>query len=122
MPDYRLKRKLIRDIPDFQKPGIVFKDITTLFSEGPGFARAIDLIAGRYLGKGIDRVVAMEARGFILGAPLAYRLGAGFVPESARRAKLPAATIEETYALEYGEDTPANAPGRLDQGAPGAGG
>jgi adenine phosphoribosyltransferase len=102
MPEYL--KQLIRDIPDFPKPGIVFKDITTLLSEGPAFARAIDLMAGRYLGKGIDRVVAMEARGFILGAPLAYRLGAGFVPVR-KKGKLPAATIEETYALEYGEDT-----------------
>jgi adenine phosphoribosyltransferase len=102
MPEYL--KKLIRDIPDFPKPGIVFKDITTLLSEGPGFARAIDLIAGRYIGKGIDRVVAMEARGFIIGAPLAYRLGAGFVPVR-KKGKLPSATIEETYALEYGEDT-----------------
>jgi len=87
MPDYL--KQLIRDIPDFPKPGIVFKDITTLLSEGPAFARAIDLIAGRYLGKGIDRVVAMEARGFILGAPLAYRLGAGFVPVRKKASCLP---------------------------------
>ena len=97
-------KKLIRDIHDFPKPGIVFKDITTLLSDGQGFARAIDLMAARYLGTGIDRVVAMEARGFILGAPLAYRLGAGFVPVR-KKGKLPSATIEETYALEYGEDT-----------------
>jgi adenine phosphoribosyltransferase len=97
-------KALIRDIPDFPKPGIVFKDITTLLGDGPGFSRAIDMMAERYLGKGIDRVVAMEARGFILGAPLAYRLGAGFVPVR-KKGKLPAATIEETYALEYGEDT-----------------
>ena len=97
-------KKLIRDIPDFPKPGIVFKDITTLLGDGPGFSQAIDLMAARYLGKGIDRVVAMEARGFILGAPLAYRLGAGFVPVR-KKGKLPSATIEETYALEYGEDT-----------------
>ena len=97
-------KKLIRDIPDFPKPGITFKDITTLLGDGPGFSLAIDLMAARYLGKGIDRVVAMEARGFILGAPLAYRLGAGFVPVR-KKGKLPSATIEETYALEYGQDT-----------------
>jgi len=102
MPE-RLKA-LIRDIPDFPKKGIVFKDITTLLADGPGFAHAIDLLAKRYEGRGIDRVVAMEARGFILGAPLAVRLGAGFVPVR-KKGKLPHATIEETYALEYGEDT-----------------
>jgi adenine phosphoribosyltransferase len=97
-------KALIRDIPDFPKKGIVFKDITTLLADGPGFAHAIDLLADRYKGHGIDRVVAMEARGFILGAPLAVRLGAGFVPVR-KKGKLPHATIEETYALEYGEDT-----------------
>jgi adenine phosphoribosyltransferase len=97
-------RALIRDIPDFPKPGIVFKDITTLLADGPAFAHAIDLLAERYQGRGIDRVVAMEARGFILGAPLAVRLGAGFVPVR-KKGKLPHATIEETYALEYGKDT-----------------
>ncbi|HXB97755.1 MAG TPA: adenine phosphoribosyltransferase [bacterium] len=102
MPE-RLKA-LIRDIPDFPKPGIVFKDITTLLADGPAFAHAIDLLAERYQNRGIDRVVAMEARGFILGAPLAVRLGAGFVPVR-KKGKLPHATIEETYALEYGKDT-----------------
>jgi adenine phosphoribosyltransferase len=97
-------KALIRDIPDFPKKGIVFKDITTLLADGPGFAHAIDLLAARYVGRGIDRVVAMEARGFILGAPLAVRLGAGFVPVR-KKGKLPHETIEETYALEYGEDT-----------------
>ena len=102
MPD-QLKA-LIRDIPDFPKPGIVFKDITTLLADGPGFARAVDLMAKRYEGRGIDRVVAMEARGFILGAPLALRLKAGFVPVR-KKGKLPHDTIEESYALEYGQDT-----------------
>jgi adenine phosphoribosyltransferase len=97
-------KALIRDIPDFPKKGIIFKDITTLLADGPGFAHAIDLLVERYQGKGIDRIVAMEARGFILGAPLAARLKAGFVPVR-KKGKLPHATIEETYALEYGEDT-----------------
>jgi len=97
-------KALIRDIPDFPKKGIVFKDITTLLADGPGFAHSIDLLAERYKGHGIDRIVAMEARGFILGAPLAVRLGAGFVPVR-KKGKLPHHTIEETYALEYGEDT-----------------
>jgi len=99
----RLKA-LIRDIPDFPKPGIVFKDITTLLADGPGFAHAIDLLTERYQGRGIDRIVAMEARGFILGAPLAARLQAGFVPVR-KKGKLPHETIEESYALEYGQDT-----------------
>jgi adenine phosphoribosyltransferase len=99
----RLKQ-LIRDIPDFPKQGIVFKDITTLLADGSAFAHAIDLLAERYRDHGIDRVVAMEARGFILGAPLAVRLGAGFVPVR-KKGKLPHATIEESYALEYGQDT-----------------
>jgi adenine phosphoribosyltransferase len=97
-------KRLIRDIPDFPKKGIVFKDITTLLADGEGFARSIDLLAARYEGKGIDRVVAMEARGFILGAPLALRLKAGFVPVR-KKGKLPHETIEESYALEYGQDT-----------------
>ncbi len=97
-------RSLIRDIPDFPKPGIVFKDVTPLLADGPAFAEAVDALAGRYDGRGIDRVVAMEARGFILGAPLALRLGAGFVPVR-KKGKLPHETIEETYALEYGQDT-----------------
>ncbi len=102
MPD-ELKR-LIRDIPDFPKQGIVFKDITTLLADGPAFARAMDMLAKRYEGKGIDRVVAVEARGFIFGAPLAVRLNAGFVPVR-KKGKLPYHTIEENYELEYGTDT-----------------
>jgi adenine phosphoribosyltransferase len=97
-------KALIRDIPDFPKKGILFKDITTLLADGPGFSRAMDLLAERYLNRGIDRVVAMEARGFILGAPLAVRLGAGFVPVR-KKGKLPHITVEESYALEYGQDT-----------------
>ena len=97
-------KALIRDVPDFPKKGIIFKDITTLLADGPGFAHAVDLLARRYEGRGIDRVVAIEARGFILGAPLAVRLGAGFVPVR-KKGKLPHDTIEESYALEYGRDT-----------------
>ena len=103
MPD-RI-RKIIRDIPDFPKKGIVFKDITTLLADGGEFKRAIDLLAARYEGKGIDRVVAVEARGFILGAPLAYRLGAGFVPVR-KKGKLPHPDrLSYSYDLEYGTDT-----------------
>lgn len=98
-------KKLIRDVPDFPKKGILFKDITTLLADGPEFHRAIDLLADRYKEKGIDRVVAVEARGFILGAPLAYRLGAGFVPVR-KKGKLPHPNkLSASYDLEYGTDT-----------------
>ena len=95
---------MIRDIPDFPKPGIVFKDITPLLVEGRQFHRAIDMIAENYQNKKIEQVVCVEARGFILGAPLAYRLGAGIVPVR-KPGKLPAQTIQTTYELEYGTDT-----------------
>jgi adenine phosphoribosyltransferase len=98
-------KKMIRDVPDFPKKGILFKDITTLLSNGKEFQHAIDTLAERYEGKGIDRIVAVEARGFILGAPLAYRLGAGFVPVR-KKGKLPhPERLSATYALEYGTDT-----------------
>jgi adenine phosphoribosyltransferase len=97
-------KKLIRDIPDFPKPGIIFKDITPLLVEGKAFHQAIDLIAAHYQGHKIDQVVCVEARGFILGAPLAYALGAGLVPVR-KPGKLPYETIQTTYELEYGTDT-----------------
>ena len=98
-------KKMIRDIPDFPKKGILFKDITTLLADGKEFQHAIDLLAERYKDKGIDRVVAVEARGFILGAPLAYKLGAGFVPVR-KKGKLPhPEKLSASYALEYGTDT-----------------
>lgn len=97
-------RKLIRDIPDFPKPGILFKDITPLLVDGKAFHRAIDLIAEHYQGKRIEQVVCVEARGFILGAPLAYKLGAGLVPVR-KPGKLPYQTLQTTYELEYGSDT-----------------
>lgn len=98
-------RKLIREIPDFPKKGINFKDITPLLSDGPGFSLAIDLLAERYRDHGIDRVVAVESRGFIFGAPLAIRLGAGFVPVR-KKGKLPHLDkVSQTYELEYGSDT-----------------
>ena len=97
-------KQLIRNIPDFPKPGISFKDITPLLVEGEYFHRAIDLIAEHYRGRKIDQVVCVEARGFILGAPLAYKLGAGLVPVR-KPGKLPYETIQTTYELEYGTDT-----------------
>jgi adenine phosphoribosyltransferase len=92
---------LIRAIPDFPIPGVLFRDITPLLGDPAGFKAMIDLFGDRFGGEKIDQVVAMEARGYILGAPLAYRLGAGFVPVR-KPGKLPGAKFREEYALEYG--------------------
>lgn len=94
---------LIRTIPDYPKPGILFRDITTLIKDGAGFKATIDLLAERYRGHGIDKVVGTEARGFIFGAPLACALGAGFVP-ARKKGKLPGKASGHDYALEYGHD------------------
>jgi len=95
---------LIRAIPDFPIPGILFRDITPLLKDAGGFHEAIELFVERYRRDRIDLVVAMEARGYIFGAPLAYALGAGFVPVR-KPGKLPGATFVESYALEYGTNT-----------------
>lgn len=97
-------KKAIRDIPDFPKKGIIFKDITTLLADAKSFHRMIDLIAHRYLGLQIDQIVGVEARGFILGSALAYKLGTG-ITLVRKPGKLPAKTVKKTYALEYGTDT-----------------
>ena len=97
-------RSAIRDIPDFPKPGIVFKDITPLFANGPLFAKTIDLIAARYRGQKIDTVLGIESRGFIVGSALAYKLGAGFSVVR-KPGKLPYETHSASYELEYGKDT-----------------
>src|ERR1700742_3121965 len=97
-------KKLIRTVPDFPKPGILFYDITTLLKDKTGFAQLIDAFAAHYIGKDIDLVLGIEARGFIFGPALAYRLNAGFVPIRKPK-KLPAATARVTYDLEYGQDT-----------------
>lgn len=96
-------RDWIRDIPDFPKPGILFKDITPLLGHPEAFQVSIDRLEAEYAGKGIDVIAAAEARGFIFGAPLALRIGAGFVPIR-KPGKLPYATIAQEYALEYGND------------------
>ena len=108
-------RALIRTIPDYPKPGIMFRDITTLLGDAQGFARTIDIFTERYAGKGIQRVAGIEARGFILGGALAHRLATGFVPIR-KRGKLPWKTVGHDYELEYGTDrvemhTDAIAPG-----------
>ncbi|MCE5259649.1 MAG: adenine phosphoribosyltransferase [Chloroflexi bacterium] len=91
----------IRDIPDFPKKGILFKDLTTLFQNPGAFHEAVDAMYARVKGLQIDTIVAIESRGFILGAPLAYQLNAGFVPVR-KPGKLPGATIRVEYDLEYG--------------------
>lgn len=96
-------RELIRDVPDFPQKGIVFKDITTLLKDKEAFREAISLIAQQYGDRGVQKVVSVEARGFILGAGVAYELGAGFVPVR-KPSKLPAETLREQYELEYGTD------------------
>jgi adenine phosphoribosyltransferase len=97
-------KKLIREVPDFPKPGILFYDITTLLKDKTGFATLIDALSEPYIGKNIDVVLGIEARGFIFGPALAYRLNAGFVPVRKPK-KLPAETARFTYELEYGTDT-----------------
>jgi adenine phosphoribosyltransferase len=97
-------RKSIRDIPDFPKPGIVFKDITTLLSDPAAFKLAIDLIVQKYKSEKIDFVVVPESRGFIFGAPVAIALGAGLTLVR-KPGKLPSKTLSKTYQLEYGTDT-----------------
>src|SRR6201985_3388178 len=97
-------KMLVRTVPDFPKPGILFYDITTLLKDRIGFAQMIDAFAAHYMEKDIDLVLGIEARGFIFGPALAYRLNAGFVPIRKPK-KLPAETVKWTYDLEYGTDT-----------------
>lgn len=95
---------LIRTIPDYPKPGIQFRDITPLLQDKLGFASVLDALSAHCCKEAVDKVVAVEARGFIIGAALAARLGAGFVPVR-KPGKLPAQTIKQSYSLEYGSDT-----------------
>src|ERR687891_152007 len=97
-------KKLIREVPDFPKKGILFYDITTLLRDKAGFATLIDALSEHYIEKNVDLIVGIEARGFIFGPALAYRLNAGFVPVRKPK-KLPAAVERITYDLEYGTDT-----------------
>ena len=97
-------KALIREVPDFPKPGILFYDITTLLKDRAGFRQAVDAVAAPFRDAGIDMVVAVESRGFILGAAVADRLATGFVPVR-KVGKLPAATERVTYELEYGTDS-----------------
>jgi len=97
-------REIIRDVPDFPKEGIVFKDITPLLRDPVAFAKIIDVIADKYEEYGVDMVIGAEARGFILGAAIAYRLKAGFVP-ARKPGKLPHTVTKAEYELEYGIDS-----------------
>lgn len=100
----KLLKDYIRSIPGFPKPGILFRDITTLLKDKKAFKEAVDTLADKYKNTKIDKVVAVEARGFILGGAIAHKLNAGFIPVR-KKGKLPYKTISVTYALEYGTDT-----------------
>ncbi|MFA6267382.1 MAG: adenine phosphoribosyltransferase [Pseudolabrys sp.] len=97
-------REAIRSIPDYPKPGIVFRDITTLLGNARAFRRAVDELVQPWAGSKIDKVAGIEARGFILGGAVAHQVSAGFVPIR-KKGKLPHKTVSVAYALEYGEDT-----------------
>lgn len=97
-------RDYIRSIPDFPKPGILFRDITTLLNDASAFRSAIDQLAAFFRNQSITKVIGIESRGFLTAAPLAYLLGAGFIPVR-KKGKLPYKTTSVSYALEYGQDT-----------------
>lgn len=102
MPE--LVKSMIRDVPDFPKPGIIFKDITTALKEPQTFKRIVDFFTDEYKNKGIDYVAGIESRGFMFGAPIAYNIGAGFIVIR-KPGKLPAEVEKVTYDLEYGSDS-----------------
>lgn len=97
-------KKYIRDIPNFPKEGIIFKDITTLLKDRKAFAQAVNMIADEYKNKKVDVILSVEARGFIFGAAVAYKMGVGLVPVR-KKGKLPHKTHSIMYDLEYGQDT-----------------
>ncbi len=96
-------KTIIRSIPDYPKPGIIFRDITTLLGDARGFRRAVDELVQPFAGQKIDQVAGMEARGFILGGAVAHQLSAGFIPIR-KKGKLPHVTVSVAYSLEYGVD------------------
>ena len=102
MPDFDFESRII-DIPDYPEPGVVFKDITPLFDDAEALAAVVDQIAGHFADRGVTKVVGAEARGFLVGVPVAYRLGCGFVP-ARKPGKLPRAVYSQSYSLEYGTD------------------
>lgn len=104
MSDYAHLAVAIRDVPDFPKKGILFKDVTTLIKEPALFREVIDIFHDRYANMGIDKVVGIEARGYLFASALAYRLDAGLIPVR-KPGKLPAEIVEQSYKLEYGTDS-----------------
>lgn len=110
-------KALVRTVPDFPKPGILFRDITTLIGDGPGLARAVELLADQARAAGAARIAGIEARGFVFGAAVAARLGIGFVPVR-KPGKLPVPSLAMDYALEYGTDTLEIDPGAVAGGMP----
>ncbi len=100
---YEELKKVIREVPDFPKKGILFYDITTLLKDAPSFKKVIDIFKERYENKGIDKIAAIESRGFIFGAALSYVLKKPFIPVR-KPDKLPAETVKKEYSLEYGTD------------------
>ncbi len=108
--------KYIRTIPNYPKEGIMFRDITTLLKDPTGFKLTIDQLANKYRGQNIDVIAGIEARGFILGAALAYNLGLGFIPIR-KKGKLPGKTVSQSYELEYGTDTIEIHDDALEKGA-----
>jgi adenine phosphoribosyltransferase len=107
--------ELIRDVPNFPVPGILFRDITTLLKVGPAFQQVIDQFCAKLEPLKADKVVAIESRGFIFGAPISYKLGLGFVP-ARKLGKLPAETISAAYDLEYGTNTVEMHSDAIDEG------
>jgi adenine phosphoribosyltransferase len=97
-------KKTIRSIPDWPIKGVIFRDLTTLMQDPKAFMESCDVLYERYKDMEIDKIVGIDARGFVFGSVLAYKLGIGFVPVR-KKGKLPSKTIQETYSLEYGEDT-----------------
>lgn len=100
----RILEQVIKSVQDYPKPGILFRDVTSLMQDGAAFAAVIDHLKQHYSGHGITKIVGTESRGFIFGAPLAYAMGVAFVPVR-KPGKLPRETIAESYQLEYGQDT-----------------
>jgi len=99
-----LLEQVIKAVPDYPKPGILFRDVTSLLQDASAFSQVIEHLKQQYADRGINKIIGTESRGFIFGAPLAYALGVAFVPVR-KPGKLPRATIGETYQLEYGQDT-----------------
>lgn len=97
-------KSVVKTVPDYPKPNIMFRDVTSILEDHAAFDHCIDLLHTEFANSGVDKIVGTEARGFLFGAPLALRMGVGFVPVR-KPNKLPRTTISETYQLEYGEDT-----------------